>query len=72
VTDRALPGEAIVAALERAEMVAGERRLTATAEADGIDDSAAVRVRAIEAELAARVQAALDALRDEHLRQADE
>jgi hypothetical protein len=55
-----------LAALERAELVARERRLTAMAEAERIVGAATERASAIEAALPERIAAALAARRDEH------
>jgi hypothetical protein len=55
-----------LAALERAELAARERRLAAMAEAERIVAVATERARAIEAELPERVAAAVAARRREH------
>lgn len=56
-----------LAALERAELAARERRLAAMAEAERIVGAATERARAIEAEVPERTEAAVAARRDEHL-----
>jgi len=65
------PGDAseaaVVAALERAELAARERRLAAQADADRILADAAATVAAIRAGTARRVEAALTSLREGHL-----
>lgn len=55
-----------LAILERAELAARERRLTASAEADRILAAADERVVAVEAAIPGRIQAALDGLRAAH------
>jgi hypothetical protein len=64
------PYESIVGELERVELAARERRLTAETEAERIGAAAAAAVTAIEAAVPERVTAALTAMRSGYLERA--
>ncbi len=64
------PEASILTRLERAEVAARERRLTAEAEAQRVLESSAEAVREIEARVPAEIAAALAELRERHLRRA--
>ncbi len=61
----------VLAELERAELLARERRLSAAAEAEAIVARAAVQVAEIESSAGERVAAAIATLRSEHLEHAE-